>query len=297
MGECSRPAPWRPPRDPREHPLVRSVPRANAQRTLTRRQRMIRRTTALVTAVLLAPAGLARAQSEVRHDRRELRHDRREAREDRRDLRRTEELLARFDRARDRRDRGGLAAVDRAVEDELRHKWQDTRVEMARDRHEVRRAPRRRRSRRARRSPRRRRRAQHRGAPRRDRPGVPLAPRPLRAARARSQARAPRRARRPRARRARAGPPGDPRGSARGARGRRPSARRLAVARHATRPDGGRSSPSHRGGWRAADLPLNVRSPFTARGCISAGSRSTYGPWWSGTRIRARGRGLSLIHI
>jgi hypothetical protein len=101
------------------------------------------RTTALLTAVLLAPAGVAHAQygrgAEVPADRHELRQDGRERRDDRRDLRRLEDLLARFDRARARRDRGALAAVDRAVEDELAREWRETRVEMARDRQEIRR--------------------------------------------------------------------------------------------------------------------------------------------------------------
>jgi hypothetical protein len=99
------------------------------------------RAAAFVALLLLAPAARAydANPAERAQDRHELRQDRRARADDRRDLAVMEDLLARYDAARARRDRGGLAAVERAVDAELVREVRESRHELRKDRREIRR--------------------------------------------------------------------------------------------------------------------------------------------------------------
>ena len=102
--------------------------------------------TALAALAVAALPALSRAQPmpppapDRAWDRMELKQDRRGLADDRWDLARAEQLLARYDDARARRDRWALSAVERDVlrflDRELRESW--TEVRWADDRREVR---------------------------------------------------------------------------------------------------------------------------------------------------------------
>jgi hypothetical protein len=104
---------------------------------------------ALAAAALLALPAAGHAQAgrapvERARDRAELRQDRHELARDRHDLRWMQDLLARFDAARARRDRRALAAVEQDVlrtlayeEREARLELRDARGELARERAEA----------------------------------------------------------------------------------------------------------------------------------------------------------------
>ena len=93
----------------------------------------------LAAALTLPTAAAAQGRSDRAQDRHELARDRHERRDDERDLRRLEGLVARFDEVRARHDRRGLAEVERALDAELQSEAEESRAELARDRHEVRR--------------------------------------------------------------------------------------------------------------------------------------------------------------
>jgi hypothetical protein len=97
---------------------------------------------AAVVLALPAAAGaqLARDHAERAQDRRELGQDRHELARDRHDLRWMEELLARFDGARARRDRRALLAIEQDVSRTLAREEREARLEVMHARGELQRA-------------------------------------------------------------------------------------------------------------------------------------------------------------
>ena len=97
---------------------------------------------AAIVLALPAAAGaqLARDHAERAQDRRELGQDRRELARDRHDLRWMQELLARFDGARARRDLRALRAIEQDVSRTLAHEEREARLEVMNARGEVQRA-------------------------------------------------------------------------------------------------------------------------------------------------------------
>lgn len=99
--------------------------------------------TALAAALLATVPAATSAQAphlERAQDRRELRQDRRELGDDRRDLAWMEQLVARFDAARARRNRAALAAVEGDALRTLDRELQEARVEVAKSAGEARRS-------------------------------------------------------------------------------------------------------------------------------------------------------------
>ncbi len=98
-------------------------------------------TRAALSALLFAVPALAAAQPIPQgpraEDRRELRQDRREIADDRRDAFDVRQLLARWDDARARRDRRGLAEVEADVARTLQREVHEGRAELARDHQEL----------------------------------------------------------------------------------------------------------------------------------------------------------------
>lgn len=101
---------------------------------------MIRPTLAAALLATLPAVTLAQPHHQGPQDRRELRQDRRELRDDRHDLAWMEQLLARFDAARARRNRPALAAVEADVSRMLDRELRESRIEVAKSGGEARRS-------------------------------------------------------------------------------------------------------------------------------------------------------------